>query len=241
MSPFSSTPTSNSKKFDWVSRHDERSRDYPVRAALPSSVVRKRKSWYVPKPVIDQGREGACVGFGWTNELRALPVSIKFPDPTATALGIYRQAKLMDEWAGEDYEGTSVLAGAKVAQSMGFISMYRWAFGIDDVIDTIVTSGPVVLGIPWYDSMYGTRKSGLIDVSGSLVGGHCILATGYNPKARFISEGFGQKFEIIRLRNSWGSDYGVNGDGFIRVEDLSRLLSEGGEACVPVGRMSPKQ
>lgn len=221
---------------DWQSRHDPRSLDYPVRAALPDTVRRRRRKWFVPRPVIDQGREGACVGFGWTNELRAEPVRVKFPDPTAFAVGLYRQAQLVDEWAGEDYSGTSVLAGAKVAQSLGYISGYRWAFGIDDVVDTLVTSGPVVLGIPWHESMYTTRPSGLVDVSGECVGGHCILATGYDPKKRFISEGIRNTFEAVRLRNSWGNDWGVDGDGWIRVTDLAALLKGEGEACVPMGR-----
>jgi len=228
------------RTLDWVSRHDERSLDFPIRAALPESVAVKQKTWYVPKPVIDQGREGACVGFGWTNELRARPVQVRFPYPEATALGVYNQAKKIDEFPGEDYEGTSVLAGAKVVQSTGFMTGYRWAFGIQDVIDTLIAHGPVVLGIPWYDSMYETRPSGLIDVSGNIVGGHCILATGYNPKKRFLKEGLGNTFEVIKLRNSWGSDYGVGGDGWIKAEDLARLLKGEGEACVPEGRKFPR-
>ena len=118
---------------------------------------------------------------------------------------------------------------------MGRITGYRWAFGIDDVIDTLVSTGPVVLGIPWYDSMYQTRSSGLIDVSGKVVGGHCILACGYNPKKRFLREGL-KAFEVIKLRNSWGPSFGIGGDGWIKVEDLAALLKDQGEACVPQGR-----
>lgn len=228
-----------SRAFDWRSHHDERSRAYSIRELLPEQVRRKRTMWSVPRPVIDQGREGACVGFGWTNELRANPVMIKLPDPTQFALGLYKQAKTLDEFPGEDYSGTSVLAGAKAIQSLGFMTGYRWAFGIDDVIDALVTQGPVVLGIPWYDSMYSTRPSGLMEVGGKIVGGHCILATGYNPKARFFSEGITNTFEVVRLRNSWGPDYGKGGDGYIKVEDLAALLKNDGEACIPEGRKFP--
>lgn len=225
--------------FDWASRHDPRSLDYPIRAALPEKVKRKRKMWAVPRPVIDQGKEGACVGFGWTNELRAAPVQITFSDPVATALDIYHQAQFVDEFEGTNYSGTSVLAGAKVVQTMGYISNYRWAFSIDDVIDTLCTTGPVVLGIPWYDSMYRPRDSGIISVSGEIVGGHCILATGYHPAKRFRAEGWANTFEVIRLRNSWGPFYGSDGDCWIRVEDLEWLLKHEGEACVPMGRKRP--
>ena len=227
-----------SPRLDWVSHHDERSLSHPVREVI-GTVKRRKRMWSVGDPVIDQGQEGACVGFGWTNELRAQPVVVKLPDPTAFAFGLYKQAQKVDDQPGENYSGTSVLAGAKVVKSLGFMDGYKWAFGIDDVIDTIVAQGPVVLGIPWYDSMYDTRPSGLIDVSGEVVGGHCILADGYDPKARFAKEGLGNTFEVIRLRNSWGPDWGVHGDGYITVSDLAALLKADGEACVPVGRKKP--
>jgi hypothetical protein len=232
-------PVTDTPMLDWKSRHDERSRAFPIREALPAQIVREKTLWFTPKPVIDQGREGACVGFGWTNELRALPVECVFPDPTAFALGLYKQAQKLDDQPGENYSGTSVLAGAKACQALGFMTGYRWAFSIDDVIDALVAQGPVVLGIPWYDSMYRTRPSGLIDVSGKVVGGHCILATGYSPKQRFLKEGLSKTFEVIRLRNSWGPTYGNGGDGWIRVSDLAALLKDQGEACIPMGRKKP--
>jgi hypothetical protein len=226
-------------RLDWISRHDPRSREYPIRAALPDRVRRRRRMWFVPKPVIDQGSEGACVGFGWTNELRARPVQVSLPDPERFAIALYRQAQRVDEWPGEQYSGTSVLAGAKVCQSLGYIGAYRWAFGIDDVIDSLVAAGPVVLGIPWHESMYQTRPSGLIEVTGEPIGGHCILATGYDPKRRFLKEGFTTTFEAVRLRNSWGPTYGVDGDGWITVTDLAALLAGHGEACIPTIRAKP--
>jgi hypothetical protein len=134
---------------------------------------------------------------------------------------------------GNSYEGTSVLAGAKIAQQRGYIERYWWAFGIDQVIDTLVGFGPVVIGIPWYDSMYTTRPDGLVEVGGRMVGGHAITLTGFERR------GFGsprRAREVVRWRNSWGLGYGLRGDGFIAVEDLERLLADRGEACVPDGR-----
>jgi hypothetical protein len=165
--------------------------------------------------VLDQGSEGACVGFGWTAELLAKP-SQPVKQPTAAvgenkALEIYRAAKAIDEWEGEDYSGTSVLAGAKIVKAAGYIGEYRWCFGITDVRDAVLISGPVVIGIPWYDEMYETRTSGLVNVGGTKVGGHCITLTGYHP-------------------------YGVKGSGFIESHHLAALLEDGGEACVPMNR-----
>jgi hypothetical protein len=164
---------------------------------------------------------------GWAHELAATPTRIKdLSDDKAR--GIYREAQKIDEWAGEAYEGTSVLAGAKVVQRSGYMEQYRWCFGLADVLLALAYEGPVVLGLPWYESMYEPRD-GWIKVEGSPVGGHCILAT----SVRLTSES-------IKLHNSWGPDWGVKGMALLSFGDLEKLLHHGGEACVPVNRRKPK-
>lgn len=224
-------------RLGWVSIHDPQSRAFPIRTALPRTVEDKPRTWRLG-PVLDQGREGACVGFGWTAELLGSPR----PDRHATApianeyaRGVYRRAQDIDEYS-EGTEGTSVLAGAKVVQERGFIGEYRWCFSIEDVRDAVIAEGPVVIGIPWYSSMYGTRPSGLVEVDGDLVGGHCILVHGYHPSMRIQGENYHERFKVFRWRNSWGPSYGKDGNGIIRYEDLRDLLKSWGEAAVPTGR-----
>lgn len=228
------------RTLDWIPRFDERSRDFPVRGLTAGRTRPKAVWWGSPKERIDQGSEGACVGFAWTNELLALPVSVKLPqEANAFARNLYKSAQKIDEWEGENYSGTSVLAGAKVAKLGGYITGYRWAFSIDEVLDALAFMGPVVLGVPWYESMYGTLPGGLVEVGGNLVGGHAILATGFGRRSFPGGTGAWRPRvaeDVIRWRNSWGPSYGVKGDGFIRVTDLERLLKAGGEACVPLGR-----
>lgn len=222
---------------DWVSRHDEKSKDYPIRATI-GAVEPKTRLWREGS-VFDQGQEGACVGFAWTGELAAYPHGSKISAPRGNqyALDVYNSAKRIDEWAGENYSGTSVLAGAKVLQSRGLIGSYRWAFSVEDVRDTLVTTGPVVIGIPWYDGMYETRPSGLVQISGPVVGGHAILLTGYY-KSKTIE---GKRLsDVVRWRNSWGAGYGYRGSGYIKLEDLAGLLKDNGEACVPLDRKPVK-
>ena len=227
------------RTFDWRPVFDERSKEYGVRKLLGTKPIEKQAIFWSEGTVLDQGSEGACVGFGWMAEVIASPMQ---PDEQPTeylgnslAQFYYEEAKKIDEWPGEDYSGTSVLAGAKVMKRQGFISEYRWCFSIEDIMDTIVKRGPVVVGVPWYSSMYKTNSSGLTSISGNKVGGHCLVITGYDPAMKIGS----QTLEVFRWRNSWGKEYGKNGSGYIKVSDLRRLFEEGGEACVPVLRNKP--
>lgn len=220
---------------DWRSRHDERSRNYPVTAVAPPTLPSKRL-WDPPGTVLDQGREGACVGFAWSAELAASPVRVTGINNTY-AQGLYERAQQLDEWPDDEpYEGTSVLAGAKTCAERGLITEYRWAFSLDDLRGAVLGLGPAVIGIPWLTGMFTPRPSGLLDVNGDVAGGHAILVRGYNPKMRIKGEGWFTRHAVFTLRNSWGRNYGVDGDVYIKEDDLARLLAGEGEACIPVKR-----
>lgn len=226
-------------RLGWVSKHDPKSLDFPVRAVLPTQVEKVPRIWTPPSFVMDQGTEGACVGFGWTAELVGSPKPdpyVELPRANQYAFNYYSACQKIDEWEGEDYDGTSVLAGAKVANRRGLIPEYRWSLGIDDLRDSVIQIGGAVIGIPWYSSMYETRESGLVEVDGDLVGGHCIYIYGYHPSMRIPGEDYHERFEVFRWRNSWGDSYGKNGSGFIRFEDLRDLLAKWGEAAIPTNR-----
>jgi len=209
-------------RLDRVQQFDRRSRNFPVTATIDAK--RPRSYTWRGGPVTDQGREGACVGHGWTGELTARPVPVSIQHPDDYAYSLYKRAQQIDEWPGELYSGTSVLAGAKDLQARGLVTSYGWAFGLADLILGVGYRGPAVLGISWYESMYHA-DGGTVTVSGAQVGGHCILARGVSVRRR-----------TFLLRNSWGSGWGRGGDALISFDDLERLLHEGGEACVPTMR-----
>lgn len=214
---------------------DGRSKDYNIRTLI-GAVTPRSYTWAVPggsAQVLDQGREGACVGFAWAAERAAKPVP--YATSNSDALDVYRHAQRLDDWPGEApaYSGTSVLAGAKAAQARGWLGSYRWAFGIDDALAAISRHGPCVLGIPWHASMYEPtprpwlpgRVRATITVAGPVVGGHAILARGVSMSRREVT-----------LRNSWSPQWGDGGDACISFADLDTLLRNDGECCVPVVR-----
>lgn len=208
--------------FDRHVQFDERSRAFPIRAVVPK---RFRSFTWAVSAYLDQGQEGACVGFGWAHELSARPVVIRNVTNAFAHDHIYKVAQTLDEWPGEAYEGTSVIAGAQAVVKLGGMTQYRWGFGLDDMRLGIGHEGPCVQGLNWYDGMFETDAKGFIHPTGALAGGHCVCTFANNEKDRFF-----------RIRNSWGIDWGVNGSCKISYDDMEKLLHENGEVCFPTGR-----
>lgn len=235
------------RTFDRRVRFDPLSRNFPITAVVGSGSLFITKVWEC-NTWNDQGVEGACVGFGWGHELAATPEPV--PADTALSRSIYRRAQQLDIWAGENYEGTSVLGGAKavkeVLNNVGepYIKEYRWAFGITDLMRALAYQGPVVLGLNWYTGMFDTNSAGWLSVSGSLAGGHCLLAIGV-VIVPLLSRPVGVNLDdvdldksYILLHNSWGKSWGMNGQAKVSIRNMQRLLAEDGDACVPMVRVS---
>lgn len=224
-------------RLDRLVEFDPRSRNFPIRATLSDEQLERpvrSYTWSVPV-ALDQGREGACVGFAWSHELAARPYSVKAVT-NDTARAVYHEAQKNDEWPGEDYSGTSVLAGAKVIASQGYMSEYRWAgVGSGDVLGdlkrAVAYKGPAVLGIHWYTGMFRPDSDGRIRPTGQVEGGHAII--------NYRTTGERYRVRAFRHRNylwnSWGRDGGWP-VGWLSDDDMERLLNESGEACIPVVR-----
>jgi hypothetical protein len=141
---------------------------------------------------------------------------------------LYRECQLVDEWPGEDYDGTSVRALFKVLQRVGIVSEYRWAFECEAVIDHVLMHGPVVMGTSWHNDMFDPDRWGYIQPTGEIMGGHAWLIIG---AARDRKNPDGSK-GAVRMVNSWGPNWGrQQGRAWITFEHLDHLIKDYGEAC----------
>lgn len=197
---------------------DARDKNYLMKLVIPAVTTRTSRYWWANGYWGNQSDYPYCVGYGWAHWVEDGPIThVGQIDP----VWIYKEAQKVDEWPGEDYDGTSVRAGAKVIQSKGLIANYYWAETIEEIKRAILEVGPVAVGTDWYEGMFEPNSNGIIKPSGSIAGGHCYVLDGVNTKT-----------SLFRLKNSWGRNWGKKGFAYISLADFVSLLSDDGEACL---------
>jgi hypothetical protein len=204
------------------------------RLAAPGVPLPARKTWAIAQRNLNQGATGTCVGFAWTNFLRCAPIQTSGKS-CPTPFQIYRRAILLDDFPENDAEveapdsdlqsGTSVRAGAQAVMALGRLKSYVWAFTLQPAVEFVLTQGPVVLGVNWYDSFDKPNAEGIVTIAprARVEGGHAILCRGVDTKRG-----------LAHLSNSWGDDWAISGDCFIPLRDLERLIHEDGEVAAAI-------
>ena len=202
---------------------DKRDHNYLMSSMLPAAMPGiTYRYWNDNQWWGNQGPHPQCVAYAWMHWLEDGPVTHKDPqEPLYDPVDVYHMAQLIDEWPGENYDGTSVRAGAKVLMSKGIISAYHWAWNVDGIVNALLTTGPVVVGTRWYSGMSRPDKKFIMHVTGTILGGHAYMLSGVNVTKR-----------LFRMKNSWGRGWGKFGRAYIDFADMGLLLGEHGEACL---------
>ena len=199
---------------------DSRDNNYPFSKAGPLETSEGvTKYWHTGTP-LNQQSTPQCVAFAWKQLLQSSPYT---QGEKLRESFVYELAQERDAWQGENYDGTSVRAGAKVLQKLGFLENYIWARTAQDMKDWVTANSPLVLGTRWHRGMSSPNAEGYVSVAGGAIGGHAYLCTGYSHKRN-----------AFRCMNSWGKEWGQKGKFWINFEDMETLLKDYGECCAAV-------
>lgn len=215
---------------------DPRDKNHPLRSATEPPPRLVSTFWPFVAPHIFQGNHPRCVGYGWTNWLTSAPMVHRAlglgMTPNQYAISVYDRAQRVDEWPGEDYEGTSVRAGAKVIFADGRIEGgYKWGATAAQARDHIIGYGPGVAGFNWYERMFVPDADGFLLPEGEIAGGHAFLVLGFSVERN-----------AFRILNQWQErdkkgnigEWGEKNRAWIRFDHFDQLMHEDGEFCAGI-------
>ncbi|MEU5878169.1 C1 family peptidase [Spirillospora sp. NPDC047279] len=221
--------------------HDDRSKAYPFTAPAPvpctcgcphcckkdSSIIASIL-WEPVIPALNQGSLGSCTGMSMAH-LLASPSAGRAPLMLSVderlAIDIYSGGTRLDDIPGTYPPvdtGCSGLGVMKYARSRGWVSGYRHAFSLDQVLLALQTT-PMLFGLIWRRDMYSPAEDGLVSYTGTNVGGHEVVLIGCDVDSK-----------TLMFRNSWGPNWGVSGNFRMTYADFASALADRGDATIPI-------
>ncbi len=202
---------------------------------LPLAAYRKFRV-----PVLDQGEEGACTGFGLATVANYLLARRKVvPDKApVSARMLYHMARRYDEWPGENYSGSSARGAMKGWQKHGVCNQDSWPHQLTPKDPAGLTQARTA------DAMRRPLGAYLRVNHKDLVAMHSALAeVGVLFASATVHQGWreadargvipypaplsgGHAFAIVAydsdgfwIQNSWGADWGMGGFARISYDD----------------------
>jgi C1A family cysteine protease len=195
-------------------------------------------------PVMVQGELGSCVAHGVTEALRYLLIKGGKIDVPLSRLQLYYDARAIEGVTGED-TGCQIRDAIKSALVDGVAHEPLWPYdinrytakptpdvyvdakkfeaatfervpiGTNAVMNALARGFPVIVGLSVFESFEGQEvaDTGFVPLPDfqqeEMLGGHCMLCVGY-----------GQQPGRFTVRNSWGADWGDQGDCYIPMDYL---------------------
>jgi hypothetical protein len=189
-------------------------RDYRLMIAPPQPGELQSRKWECPVR-LDQGREGACVGFGGAHHIACFPWPQKLTE--AIARFFYEGAQDYDEWSGSDYEGTSGNGLMTFLHRSGVIGNYYRVRSRIELDRLLSVKSPVSGGFPWREGMFEADRNGFVRYEGEVKGGHYVCVNGVDFENEF--------YWIVQ---SWGRHHGIDGEVKVSFADMDKMIGEGG-------------
>lgn len=115
---------------------------YPL--SMMMSIAAPRTVPWTIGPVLDQGQTPRCVGFTTRDWLNAEPQSD--PDQAnPSPQQLYDGAQTNDGISGP-HDGSNDRGAMKYLQNINFVDAYHWAQSVDEAIQYLTTTGPLMCG-----------------------------------------------------------------------------------------------
>ncbi|MEV6165807.1 hypothetical protein AB0L71_28610 [Streptomyces sp. NPDC052052] len=149
------------------------------------------------------------------------------------AIGLYADATSCDQWSDMAWPtqdvGSSGLGVAKAMRARGLIDQYGHATTAEELC-TLLQSGPVLMGMPWFSGFSDPGPDGFIDAdpdwaTSPIEGGHEVCLTALDDVA--VQDGaLIPDHTVLRFRQSWGASWGDHGDGRLRLSTYLALRDQ---------------
>ena len=194
---------------------DENRLGFPLTSASRRTTIFRN---FALGPVYDQGDKPICVDCALRGLLAAEPVK-QSPFKESE---IYHAARKLDE-TSESIEGSKLNFAVEFLKNKGIVRENFWTNKSYEVVDYLNKISPIVFSLPWYEKMNDPEKDGNLIPKGKLIGFHAVLGFRYD----------GLKNKIY-IRNSWGKKWGVDGNAYLSLINLDKLMNDGGIACALV-------
>lgn len=192
-------------------------------------------------PILNQGTEGACTGFGLATVANYLLRKRKVvPDETPVSPRmLYEMARRYDEWPSENNKGSSARGAMKGWHKHGICSAELWPY-LPDMPDTALNHARVVdAAMRPLGSYYRVNHQDLVAMHSALVEAGILFASawvhagwmtpdekGLIPYERDYPIRGGHAFAIVAydehgfwVQNSWGETWGQGGFAQVTYDD----------------------
>ena len=214
----------------------------PTLVEVPVRVPLEQYKAYYPggRPrVLDQGKEGACTGFGLAAVANFLLLRRKFvPDATPVSQRmLYEMARRYDEWPGETYSGSSARGAMKGWHKHGVCSENLWPYDSNKPAGTLTNERAVNAAMRPLGSYFRVNHEDLVAMHSALaeVGILYATATVHAGWGQIDPDGVipftdeklgGHAFAIVGydergfwIQNSWDETWGHGGFALVTYDD----------------------
>lgn len=191
-------------------------------------------------PVLDQGQQGSCTGHGVANGVMFDQFTQGRPVVVPSREFIYYNARVTEGTQGQD-SGAFIRDAVDVPIKLGAPPDSDFPYN-DQVFNvrppqkayndatkqkaiqyqatkygslqaTIASGYPFIFGFTVYQNFYNIGSNGVMPMpQGPVVGGHCVIAFGYNAYSTKPSR---TPLKHFKCRNSWSSQWGDHGNFYM--------------------------